>query len=207
MEEAVMDHSRRSTLLIVLLVWLATPVALAQAADVDALVQALRGGGHVLVMRHAHAPRELPAAGSASAENKALERELDSAGRDSATAMGEALRKLRISLGTVHSSPTFRAMQTVRLAGFGEPQAAEQLGDRPPAADRDAWLRSRAAEVPPAGRNTLFVTHAPNIAGAFSEGATGMADGETLILKPDGSGRASVVGRIRIEEWPAIAAR
>src|SRR5688572_1007015 len=184
-----------------------TGAAAAAQTEADGLVRALRSGGHVLVMRHAHAPRQTPAAEAASPDNVARERELDAAGRDAAIAMGESLRRLRIPVGAVLSSPTFRAMQTARLARFGEPQPTEQLGDRAAPADRDAWLRSKAAEAPAAGRNSILITHAPNISGAFGERAAEMADGEALIARPDGAGGVAIVGRIRIEEWPALAAR
>jgi phosphohistidine phosphatase SixA len=185
--------------------WAVGPASAAQSPAGE-LIRALRDGGYVLVMRHAHAPRQPPSANEADAGNTGGERELDAAGRESAVAMGEAMRKLGIPLGAVLSSPTFRAMQTARLARFGEPQAVEQLGDR--ATDgRDAWLRGKAAEAPAAGRNTILVTHAPTVTGAFGETASGMADGELLVLKPDGSGSVEVMGRIRIEEWPALVAR
>jgi hypothetical protein len=61
-------------------------------------------------MRHARSPPQAPALDTASKDNPALERELDDVGKATATAMGEALRGLRIRVGKVYSSPTFRAM-------------------------------------------------------------------------------------------------
>jgi hypothetical protein len=42
---------------------------------------------------------------------------------------------------------------------------------------------------------------------AFAADAAGLADGEALIFHPDGRGGAVVIGRIRIEEWPRLAAQ
>jgi hypothetical protein len=50
-----------------------------------------------------------------------------------------------------------------------------------------------------------MVTHAPNVAGAFGEQASGMADGETLIVRSDGAGGIDVVARVKIEDWPGLA--
>jgi hypothetical protein len=62
-----------------------------------------------------------------------------------------------------------------------------------------AWLRERAMRLPK-GRNTIIVTHMPNIARAFPDWGT-VADGEIVIVGPDTKGRAQPLGRIKIEEW------
>jgi hypothetical protein len=48
------------------------------------------------------------------------------------------------------------------------------------------------------------VTHLPNITRAFPQLASGLADGEALIFGSDGKGGATLVTRIKIEEWPEI---
>jgi broad specificity phosphatase PhoE len=78
-------------------------------------------GGYVLVMRHASSPREAPSKDIANADNTKLERQLDDSGRKGATLMGEAIRALRIPIGIVLTSPTYRAMETVRLARLDSP--------------------------------------------------------------------------------------
>src|SRR5262245_46057389 len=80
------------------------------------LVKALQGGGCVLVMRHARSPREAPTKDTANADNTRLERQLDEEGRRGAEELGNALRALRIPIGSVLTSPTYRAMETVKLA-------------------------------------------------------------------------------------------
>lgn len=192
-----------------LLVGAATGVLAAQATP-DALVPALRSGGLVLVMRHASSPREVPAPDQARPDNTTPERQLDEAGRQGATAMGNALRALRVPLGTVFTSPTYRAVETVRMARFEQPVLVKELGDgghsmtgiTPAMA---AWLTRKAAEVPKMG-NTLLVTHQPNLSRAFPDWGASVADGETVVLRPDGAGGFVVVGRIAIGEWPALLA-
>jgi hypothetical protein len=103
--------------------------ATAQAPGSGALVASLRPGGFVLVMRHASSPRDAPDKQTANADNLGLERQLDSEGRANAIAMGKALRDLKIPIGDVLSSPTYRALETVKLAQLQNPQVHAELGD------------------------------------------------------------------------------
>ncbi len=66
-------------------------------------------------MRHASSPREVPTKEGANPDNTKPERQLDAEGRASATAMGEALRRLKIPIGDVLSSQPIGALETVRL--------------------------------------------------------------------------------------------
>jgi phosphohistidine phosphatase SixA len=171
------------------------------------LVAALRSGGLVIVMRHASSPRQPPAKEAAQPDNVTLERQLDAAGRASATAMGEALRRLKIPVGDVLTSPTFRARETVRYAQLGNAKAFDELGDggqsmQGAAEKQGAWLREKAA-ASPRGTNTILVTHMPNIARAFPDIAD-VADGESLVFRPDGKGGSSLIGRIPIDAWGAL---
>jgi len=178
----------------------------------DPLVSALRQGGLVIVMRHASSPQAVPDKEHANPDNVKQERQLDAAGRDSATAMGQALRGLNIPIGAVLTSPTYRALETVKYAGLRNPQTVEQLGDggQSMAAVADAaaaWLRDRANQRPAAGTNTVIITHLPNITRAFPDWQPQVADGESVILRPASGGRAQVVSRVRIEEWPEMRQR
>jgi phosphohistidine phosphatase SixA len=175
-----------------------------QGAD---LVAALRRGGLILVMRHASSPNAIPPPGVANADNTGPERQLDDAGRTSAVAMGAALRTLRIPIGEVLTSPTYRARETARLAGLPNPKPVEQLGDggqsmQAVADSQAAWLRERVTHFPTSG-NVVIVTHMPNIARAFP-GWGAVADGEAVLLGPDGQGGVTVVGRITIDAWPRL---
>jgi phosphohistidine phosphatase SixA len=179
--------------------------AMAQARAEDALISQLRQGGFVLVMRHASSPRERPAKELANPDNTTLERQLDDAGRRGATAMGAAFRALHIPVGTVWSSPTYRARETVRLAALGTPSAVDELGDGGQSMQgvtetQAEWLRAKASEAPTSG-NTLIVTHLPNLSRAFPDWGSTVVDGEVVVLRPDGHGRSAVVGRIPIERW------
>jgi phosphohistidine phosphatase SixA len=186
----------------------ATGAANAQSLSGEALVKALRRGGYVIVMRHASSPREAPDKQTANPDNIHVERQLDETGRTTATAMGKALRELKIPIGDVLTSPTYRALETVRLAQLENPRTYPELGDNGQSMQggteaQAAWLQKNVKEFP-AGKNTIIITHFPNLTRAFPQWATGVADGEALIFGPDGKGGATVVARVKIEEWPRM---
>jgi phosphohistidine phosphatase SixA len=187
---------------------LLTTAAHAQALTGEALVKALRQGGYVIVMRHASSPREVPDKQTANPDNVKPERQLDETGRTTAAAMGKALRDLKIPIGDVFTSPTYRALETIRLAQWANPKPAPELGDngQSMAGGTEAqavWLRKIVTQFP-AGTNTLVVTHFPNLTSAFPQQAAGVEDGEALIFGPDGKGGARVVARVKIEDWPKM---
>jgi phosphohistidine phosphatase SixA len=180
----------------------------AQPLHGEALIRALRQGGFVIVMRHASSPREVPSKQTANADNVKLERQLDETGRATATTMGNALRELKIPIGDVLTSPTYRALETVRYAQLGNPQPYAELGDNGQSMQggteaQAAWLRKKVAQFPK-GTNTVLVTHLPNLRGAFPQLIDSVEDGEALVFGPDGKGGATIVGRVKIEEWPAM---
>jgi len=183
------------------LCWALSGASQGQTATAESIAEMLRGGGYVLVMRHASSPREAPSGRARNPRNTEGERELDETGRAHATAVGYSFRELDIEIGEVLSSPTFRAAETLLYLGYDDAQVVEELA---PGNQNGAWLREKAAEEPAEGANVLIVTHAPNIAAAFGDAASGMSDGETIVLRPDG-GTARVVGRMTVRDWAVQA--
>jgi phosphohistidine phosphatase SixA len=180
----------------------------AQTLAGASLVEALQRGGYVIVMRHASSPMQLPTKDIANADNTNGERQLDEKGRTDATEMGKALRELKIPIGEILSSPTYRALETIRLAKFGEARTVPELGENGKSMqgttnDQAEWLRHRVTEFPKAA-NTLLVTHYPNLTAAFPQDAAGVTDGEALVFGPDGKGGATLVARVKIGDWPKL---
>jgi phosphohistidine phosphatase SixA len=197
---------RRATLILFLA--LSTAVAAgAQTLSRAALVKSLQAGGHVLVMRHASSPGDVPQ--NPNPDNVPPERQLDETGRKTAAAMGEALRRLKIPVGEVLTSPAYRARETARLARLPNPRVIAELGEGPQsmqsAVDRaqTEWLQKKVKELPRA-TNTLLVTHVPNVTAAFPNEVPAVLQGEALVFAPDGKGAAALVGRIKIEDWPGF---
>jgi hypothetical protein len=56
------------------------------------------------------------------------------------------------------------------------------------------------------GKNTIIVTHFPNINEVYPQEAKGLADGEALTLRPDGRGGVTVVARVKVDEWARLNA-
>ncbi len=199
----------RPLLAAIVLAAIATPAA--AGLQGPALADALRHGGYVLVMRHASSPASPPDVAAADPGNVDDERQLDSHGKASALAMGEAIRNLHVRIGQVWSSPTFRALETARLAGLPTPMPAEQLGDHghsmsAATGTQSDWLKVKASERPRPGTDTVLITHQPNIAAAFGQQASGLGDGEALIFQPLGRGAERLVARIPIDQWSGLAA-
>jgi phosphohistidine phosphatase SixA len=172
------------------------------------LVEALQHGGYVIVMRHASSPQPPPTKESANPDNPKDERQLDERGIAMATEMGEAIRALKIPVGEVLSSPTYRALETIKSARLGEAHVVVELGENGKSMQVSStaqaeWLRHRVTEFHN-GTNTLLVTHSPNLTAAFLTDAVGVADGEALVFGPDGKGGALMVARIKIEDWPKL---
>ena len=179
----------------------------AQTLSGAALIKSLQGGGYVIVMRHASSPGVVP--DKPNPDNVPPERQLDDKGRSTATAMGEALRRLKIPIGEVITSPTYRARETARLARLPNPRSATELGEGPQsmkgtvAPAQTEWLQQKVKELP-RGTNTLLITHVPNITAAFPDDTPAAVEGEAFVFGSDGKGGARVVGRIKIEEWMAF---
>ena len=184
----------------------AAPLA-AQTVSRDILAAALRDGGFVIVMRHASSPHEPPDAASANPDNTNHERQLDEGGRRDASAMGAALKRLRIPVNEVLSSPTYRALETARLLDVGHAHPVDELSNEGMTATneaRAAWLRREVARKTQAGGNRLLITHGPNIAAAFPQYSAGMTEGEALIFDPRGMEGPVMIQRIRIGDWAGL---
>jgi phosphohistidine phosphatase SixA len=191
----------------ILVVVLGTTTAGAQLLSRPALVKTLQAGGHVIVMRHASSPGDIPQ--KPNPDNVPPERQLDEKGRATAAAMGEALRRLKIPIGEVLMSPAYRARETARLARLPNPRVLYELGEGPQSMQgtveraQTEWLQKKVKELP-RGTNTLLVTHVPNVTAAFPDVVPAVLQGEALVFGADGAGGSRVVGRIKIEEWSAL---
>jgi broad specificity phosphatase PhoE len=103
----------------------------------DAVWQALRAPGSVVVLRHSYAPGSFDPP-DARLEDCSTQRNLDDTGRAQARRIGVAFRQHGITVGRVLSSPRCRCLETARLA-FGKVEPWDPLQG----ALRDAELRRR----------------------------------------------------------------
>lgn len=201
------------SILAVMLAALAFPAS-AQALSDSQLVEALRGGGYVMVFRHGASNADQADTDPLNVDqpgNEAKQRHLNDKGRSTARAWKEAFRKMGIPVGKVYSSKLFRAQETARL-GFGEPTTTfdvtegNQIVSPNENNRRAAMLRKMASTVPDAGTNTVIVTHKPNVIDAFGKDWFEVKEGEASIFKPDGHGGFAAVARVLPDRWSELAA-
>lgn len=187
----------------------ATPAVVAEAAsprpvgrEGAALVQVLREGGHVIVFRHAATDFGQIDADGPALQNCAVQRNLSEAGRADARAIGGALAALGIPVGPVLASPYCRTRETAELA-FGRVEVAgDLLSD---AMRRGAVLRDLVGKQPPAGENTVLITHQGNLIDAMGPDLQTMVEGEAVVVRPLANGEFRLVARLKPDDWRRLA--
>ncbi|MBY0322192.1 MAG: histidine phosphatase family protein [Reyranella sp.] len=173
-------------------------------------VTALRGGGYVIVMRHGATHQDQADTDPLNLANVAQQRQLNDVGRAKAKEIGAAMKKLGIPVGQVVSSQYFRAIETARLLGYGEPQPTADVSEGGQVVTpiennrRTAALRKLAATAVP-GTNVIVVSHKPNIVDAFGKDWFDVREAEISIFKPDGAGGYRPVARVQADEWAKLA--
>jgi phosphohistidine phosphatase SixA len=155
----------------------------------QSLVQALRQGDYVLLVRHMSTDLTQADIDTQHLVNCALQRQLTKTGRNDAVAMGDAWRRLHISVGRTVSSKYCRALDTARLAGLNNAEASVDVTEpqNVPAteAQRRAFAMRKLLATPPAiGTNTVIITHRTNILDAFGKDFFDIAEGEAAVFQP-----------------------
>lgn len=178
-----------------------------QALAGESLLAALRQGGLVIYFRHADTgPAYLEQGVDLSRCD--TQRNLNDDGRAQSREIGAQFRRLRIAVGEVLSSEFCRCRETAQLA-FGrftiEPmltgvsRSAEAAQRRETAS---AALKRLLATRPPAGTNTVLVSHGFNLWDA--EGFHLGTQGEAAVYRPDGSGGYALLARLQPQEWAEL---
>ena len=178
----------------------------AQTPSTAALLAEMKQGGYVIVLRHGATNRDQADTAPLNHDNIAKQRLLSPAGKEIAQKVGESFRKLGIALGPVYTSKFNRAVETGRLMSGGEVITTLDLteGGRvvtPIENDRRAeafW--KLVATAPPPGKNTLIVSHKPNIIDAFGKDWFNVKEGEASVFRPDGTGKTALVARFQSAE-------
>jgi phosphohistidine phosphatase SixA len=174
-------------------------------------ISALRQGGHVIVFRHGATHSDQADTDPLNLSNVAKQRQLNDEGRALAKSIGESMRKLKIPVGLVQTSMFQRAVDTGTLLGFGDVKSSPDLSEGglvvTPTENnrRAAAFRKLAGEKPPAGTNTVIVSHKPNIMDAFGKDWFDIREGEASVFEPDGKGGYRLIARIQASEWSKLA--
>ena len=179
----------------------------AQTTDAKAMAAQLKQGGYVIVMRHGATNRDQADTDPLNPDNVARQRLLSEQGREQAKQVGEAFKKLGIPLGTVYTSRFDRAVETGKLIGGGSVTPTLDVTEgglvvTPIENDRRAEaLKRMIATPPPAGKNTLIVTHKPNILDALGKDWFEVKEGEASVFRLDPSGKPQLVARVQAVDW------
>jgi len=170
--------------------------ALNAPAESKSVIEQLKAGGHILMIRHAMAP------GSGDPENFQIgdcstQRNLDDRGRAQARAIGEWLRTNGIKKVRIYSSQWCRCLETASLIDLGpiaELPALNSFYDRPQ--DREPnlkALRMFLAEQTAATDLIILVTHFVTISEISGEA---VSSGEGVVLRIKARGSYEVAGRL-----------
>jgi phosphohistidine phosphatase SixA len=210
-------RSASAAMMLAALLLLPTWILAAPTPDVGALIERLKQGGYVLLMRHAEAPYMRPRAAQAAPGNGGRERQLDARGRQDAVQFGNALRALGIPLQPVWVSPLFRTRETLQWAGITPDAVKPELiesehGNAGVAQQQAQWLRAAVLAVRPGNANALFMSHQSKLRLAFGAEVAaytgGRRDwpeyGDMLVFRA-GQPRFVVEGIIPMAAWAKYA--
>ena len=171
----------------------------AAADDGEALWALLKGGGQVILMRHASTDPTTGDPPGFRLDDCATQRNLSAVGREEAKQIGAAFRTRGVPVGRILSSRWCRCLETARLAfGTVEPWPALDsfFRDQSRELQQTQAVKALAGDRPQGG-NLILVTHGFNI-----RALVGIlpAPGEMVILTPQGNGAFLVAGRLAVQE-------
>lgn len=178
------------------------------------LLEKLRLGGYVIVLRHGATNSEVAGKDPMSNPNwrSIVERQLNEEGRAQAIEIGKSLRDLGIQVSAVVTSPAQRAVDTGRLLGFGKVSTDADLAEAGPAVSADEnnrradALRELVGFHKAADGNLVIVTHKPNLVAAFGNEWSGVREGEASVFEPDFAGAGfRLVARLPADQWGRLA--
>ena len=175
---------------------------LATAGDDSAnadMVGKMKGGGHILMIRHALAPGTGDPA-NFQIGDCATQRNLDDRGRNQARSIGNWLRKQGIGSVRVYSSQWCRCLETAKLLEMGSVTELPALNsfyeltqNREPNLKA---LRKFIAEQPSNGDLIILVTHLVTISAITNEG---VSSGEGVLLKLNEDAPYEIVGHLNFD--------
>jgi phosphohistidine phosphatase SixA len=168
-----------------------------------ALIESLREGGKVILMRHMTTAPGKDDPEVLDLEDCATQRNLNELGREQAAAIGEAVEKLAIPVSQVLSSPYCRCLETGTIA-FGEVEKSELLGSGADLAPKEKisggeQVRRLLDTKPADGGNTVLITHTVNLLYTF--GLEPKPEGIAHVFQPTGLGIATYLGTIVPDDW------
>jgi len=181
------------------------------ASDSNNVVQALRAGGIVIVVRHGATFADQADTDPLNFDNLAAQRNLNDKGKALAKAFGDALRQSGVPIGKVYTSKYKRAYETAVVAGFKNIEKTADITEGGLVVSpnennrRIEAFHKLLATAPMPGTNTIIIRHKPNIVDALGKDWFDVKEGEASLFRPE-SGSYKLIARVQMEEWPHITA-
>jgi len=181
------------------------------AGDNTNLVQELRAGGFVIVVRHGATFPDQADSDPFNFDNIAAQRNLNDKGKALAKAFGDALFRAGVPVGKVFTSKYNRAYETAVIAGFKDIEKTTDLTEGGLVVSpnensrRSEAFRKLLGTTPAPGTNTILITHKPNIVDALGREWFDVKEGEASLFRPE-NGAYKLIVRVQMEEWPRVAA-
>ncbi|MCA0399788.1 MAG: histidine phosphatase family protein [Proteobacteria bacterium] len=170
----------------------------------------LKKGGYIVYFRHFETGKDTPDQVKADVAKCATQRNLNAKGLMDAQKVGLFFEQNAIPVGKVFSSPFCRAWQSAAVA-FRNYEVVDGL-KLPPSkdysdaqkADMAKALKPLLAAAPAPGTNTVIMAHDDNMPAVG--GPELKAQGDAVIVKPDGKGGFEVVAEVKIGKWQTFLA-
>lgn len=172
----------------------------------ERLVEELRDGGYVIVVRHT-ATEEGGVDDPKQLEDCAPQRELTDEGRQQARDLGQAIEDLDIPIGRAVASPYCRTKETAELAFGPDVTTTDEVllplpGTGKPGNDEAiAAVAELVGEKTPDDANTVVVSHISVI-----EPVTGATpeEGGSAVFVPEGDGEFRIVAEVAPGGWAKL---
>lgn len=166
------------------------------------LVDALRAGGLVLLVRHGQAAgSDRDPAHWRLTRDRQTQGNLTPNGKEEARLIGNGLRALGVPVSKVIASPYFRARDFAEIAFRTRPVIAADLGPKNPH-QIDAYHRYLASR--PSGGNLVVVGHLLAPTTAQISQLSELADGHAAVYRPDGKGNSDLIALIAPDDWARL---
>jgi phosphohistidine phosphatase SixA len=175
-----------------------------EALEGAALSAALARGGLTLYFRHGRTNFSQSDRDDDALANCAAQRNLSAAGRGDASAIGEAMRAMKLRISEVLASPYCRTLETARLMVGRAQVSRDVLGHMTTGGKPDYSALDRILASPPPQATLRVVVSHGNPFQALA-GAPELAEGEAAVVKGYRN-RWVIVARIRPADWPALVA-
>ena len=175
------------------------------------LARELRAGGLVILVRHGATFSNQADLDPKNLADVSKQRNLNDKGKALAKSFGDAVRSTSMKIDDVYTSEFNRGYETAVLADFTGIEKTVDLSEgglvvTPDENNRRAKaLRDMLAKAPDKGKNSILITHKPNIVDALGKDWFDVKEGEASIFRP-GKGSTKLVARVQMEDWPKIAA-